>query len=103
MRNRLGIAAAFGVGMVSGFLLLTAQSGQPVPKADRPGDRPRDPAAEVVTRQPAPADRPEAKMSEHDQSDKFDPKNAAPVSPALKGQPNEGKVTGIDFNRDPFG
>jgi len=63
----------------------------------------RDPAAEAVKAQPVPADRPEQKQNEHDKSDKFDWKKPAPLTPALKDQPNGGRIAGFEFSRDPLG
>jgi cytochrome c peroxidase len=48
------------------------------------------------------SDRVEHQKTEHDQSNMFDGRNAAPLSPVLKDQPKEGKVSGFDFNRDPL-
>jgi hypothetical protein len=49
-----------------------------------------------------PADRPELQLSEHDRSDIFDFKKPAPLTPALKGQPKEGRISGFDLARDPL-
>jgi cytochrome c peroxidase len=65
-------------------------------------DRPRDPAAEATAVRDVPAQRPEQRLTEHDRSDVFDPARPAPISPALKGQPNQGRITGFDFARDPL-
>lgn len=48
-------------------------------------------------------ERPEQRLSEHDKSDNFSAKNAAPISQALSSQAKEGKITGFDFYRDPLG
>jgi cytochrome c peroxidase len=63
----------------------------------------RDPAAEAVKAQPVLAERPEQQQTEHDKSDKFDWKKPAPLTPALKDQPNGGRITGFEFSRDPLG
>jgi cytochrome c peroxidase len=81
---------------VCGSLLFNARPGQTQPPA-------RDPAADAVKAQPAPAERPEQKITDHDKSDRFDGKKPAPLSPALKGQPSGGRVTGFDFSRDLYG
>ncbi len=83
--------------------------------ADQPGSRtgaaatdapPPPQVADAVlaaqTTQPAPTTRPEQQLSDHDRSDIFKATNAPPSSPAFKGQPKEGKVTGFDFYRDPL-
>lgn len=38
----------------------------------------------------------------HDGSDKFDATKAIPISPVITNQPQEGKITGFDFYRDPL-
>jgi cytochrome c peroxidase len=63
----------------------------------------RDPAAEAVKAQPVPEERPEQKQTEHDKADKFDWKKPAPLTAALKDQPNGGRITGFEFSRDPLG
>ena len=63
----------------------------------------RDPAAEAVKAQPVPEERPEQKQTDHDKSDKFDWKKPAQLTPALKDQPNGGRIAGFEFSRDPLG
>ncbi|HYH64101.1 MAG TPA: cytochrome B6 [Urbifossiella sp.] len=96
MSYRTYTAALLVAGVAGGSLLLAAR-----PAATQPP--PRDPAAEAVKVQPTPADRPEQKLTDHDKSDKFDWKKPAPLSPALKDQPNGGRITGFEFSRDPLG
>src|SRR5207248_10851311 len=62
-----------------------------------------DPAEEAVKVKAAPADRPEAKLTQHDKSDKFDWTKPAPITEALKDQPNQGRILGFEFSRDPLG
>ena len=62
----------------------------------------RDPAAEAQCSKRVPAERPEQKLTEHDRSPQFDPTKPAPLTPALKDQPKEGRITGFDFARDPL-
>ncbi len=68
-----------------------------------PGAHPRDPAAEATNAQPVAAERPEQQQTEHDTSGAFDWKKPAPLTPALKDQPNGGRITGFEFSRDPLG
>src|SRR5437764_14985119 len=105
MKTRFGTAAAFAAGVLTGCLLRSAQSQQPAAKDEKKAAAQpvRDPAAEAVAPQPLPGDRPEAKQTAHDKSDVFDPKNAPPVSPALKDQPNGGKLAGFDSAGTPPG
>ncbi|MDB6120683.1 MAG: cpx [Verrucomicrobiaceae bacterium] len=53
---------------------------------------------------PSPVEmvRPEQKKNPHDLSDIFSPGAAPSSSPALKDQPDEGKMQGFDFARDPL-
>jgi cytochrome c peroxidase len=46
--------------------------------------------------------RPEQKQSDHDQSDLFKETKAKSSSPALGNQPEQGKINGFDFFRDPL-
>src|SRR4051812_43310762 len=64
--------------------------------------RPRDPAAEAQVQKQVPVERPEQRLTDHDRSPQFDPTKPAPLTPALKGQPKEGRITGFDFARDPL-
>ncbi len=67
-----------------------------------PPSRPADPAAEAVRVVQVPQDRPEQKLTEHDQSQLFDPTRPAPITPALQDQPDAGRLLGFDFARDPL-
>jgi peptidoglycan hydrolase-like protein with peptidoglycan-binding domain len=61
-----------------------------------------DPVQEAQTPRPVPATRPEQQRSEHDRSGRFQATNAQPSSPAFADQPDQGKVLGFDFFRDPL-
>ena len=70
----------------------------------------RSPDSRCATRPPRRPRRsrfrtsgPEQKQTEHDKSEKFDWKKPAPLTPALKDQPNGGRITGFEFSRDPLG
>ena len=97
MPRTVSVAVPLIAGLILGAWMSSATpqqpSGQPV----------RDPGAEAVTARPAEGDRPELKQTEHDKSDKFDWKKPAPLTPALKDQPNGGRITGFEFSRDPLG
>ncbi len=62
-----------------------------------------DPAAEAIAVREVPLKRPEQQITEHDQSPAFDITKPAPVNAALKNQPNQGRILGFDFARDPLG
>lgn len=61
-----------------------------------------DAPAEVQTPRQVPATRPEQRLSEHDKSPMFESGKPAPLTPAFGGQPEEGRVTGFEFYRDPL-
>jgi cytochrome c peroxidase len=57
---------------------------------------------EAQTPRVLPQDRPEQQRSAHDRSDRFQATQALPSSPAFADQPEQGKVLGFDFFRDPL-
>ncbi len=61
-----------------------------------------DAVQEAQTPREVPATRPEQQKNEHDRSDVFSAAKAPPSSPAFKTQPDEGKILGFDFYRDPL-
>lgn len=101
MRTTTASLAIVAVGLlIVGKLVLGQPKDQETKKAD--GPRPRDPAAEATRVKEISADRPEQHLTDHDKSDMFDPTKPAPLNPALKHQPKEGRITGFDFARDPL-
>src|SRR6185503_3653923 len=62
-----------------------------------------DPAAEAVAVRQVPLERPEQQVTEHDRSPMFDSTKPAPINGALADQPNQGRILGLDFSRDPLG
>ena len=73
---------------------------QEVPRP--PEQRPRDTVQEAQRSVITGLKRPEQSKTPHDQSDQFSAKKADPSSPAFKGQPKEGQISGFDFYRDPL-
>ena len=88
------LAAGFGLGILSG----QGQGGDKAPQKKAPPDAVTD----ITQQQGVPADRPEQKLSQHDKSDVFNPDNTPPSSKALLKQPEQGKLPGFDFARDPL-
>jgi cytochrome c peroxidase len=87
-----------GIGLLASTLMLAA--AQP---PERQGARPLpDAVQEAQTPRNASANRPEQQKTEHDQSDRFAAPKALPINPALADQPQQGKITGFDFYRDPL-
>jgi cytochrome c peroxidase len=106
MSRHIGRIVA-GILLLSGlaaFLLAQQPAAQPRPKAEKTkkAARPADVVEDAQTPRRAEAKRVEQRLSEHDRSSAFDDAQAKPVSPALAGQPKEGKVSGFDFYRDPL-
>ena len=83
---------AIGLALVSGAALMGQEA-----KPTRP-----DAVEEAQSPPRASGSRPEQQKSEHDRSDVFAADNAPPSSEAFKTQPDEGKVKGFDFYRDPL-
>jgi cytochrome c peroxidase len=107
MKSSLRLLAFVCVGTLLTTLIAwraIGQSAQPKPPAKNPAPATssRDAAAEAQTPRATPKARPEQQSSEHDKSAVFSAKNARAVTGALKHQPQEGKVTGFDFFRDPL-
>lgn len=100
-----GVAAAgFAAAVVSAQ---TAGKAGPPKASTGPGQSPparrlTDAVQDAQTPQPAEKKRPEQKLSEHDRSDAFDFDHAKPITRALDDQPEEGKIKGFDFYRDPL-
>ncbi|WP_136516295.1 cytochrome B6 [Geomonas edaphica] len=90
--SSLFIAAALILPAVNSW---TAE-GQPSRKA------PPDAVMEAQMPRDVPATRPEQQRGSHDQSDVFHTTKAEPSSTAFKNQPDEGKILGFDFYRDPL-
>jgi len=103
----MGFVAVLTAGMLAGVLvgnvLLTARQEERKDDKAKTADRPRDPVEDAQLTKTVPLDRTEQQLTEHDKSDIFDPTKPAPLTPALKGQPKDGRITGFDFARDPLG
>jgi cytochrome c peroxidase len=63
----------------------------------------QDAVEEAQSARPVAESRPEQQKSRHDRSGAFAAGAAPPSSAAFDGQPDEGKLLGFDFARDPFG
>lgn len=62
-----------------------------------------DAVQDAQTPRDVPRERPEQQQTEHDRAPAFAPGQPAPLSDVLKTQPNEGRILGFDFYRDPLG
>src|SRR5690349_21037402 len=99
MSHRLGASVLLLAATTAAVLLAAGQD----PAGKQSGQKARDPAAEAFPAKGPAGDRPEQKQTAHDKSEKFDWKKPAPISPALKDQPNGGRIAGFEFSRDPLG
>ena len=98
MKKKRGAVVSFFV--ISSLILINSNAfTQNVPAR---GVAPPDAVLDAQTPRKAPVTRPEQRKTEHDQSDMFSAKKADPSSEALKGQPDEGKMLGFEFYRDPL-
>jgi len=76
--------------------------------AERPAARnaavnaPGDAVEDAQRPRDVPRERAEQKLTEHDKAEAFRPGAPAPLTGALKSQPQEGRVLGFDFYRDPL-
>jgi hypothetical protein len=61
-----------------------------------------DAVQEAQTPRQVQVTRPEQQPTAHDQSDIFSGTNAPPSSPVFETQPDQGKMLGFDFARDPL-
>jgi cytochrome c peroxidase len=103
MHLRSNLTVGLVVFMVTGgasLLVFSEERSQPPAPVNRPA---KDAIAEAQ-RPPVKGEqtRPEQRLNQHDRSNIFDPKNAPPSSPALNQQPEQGKILGFDFARDPL-
>src|SRR5262249_11434864 len=73
------------------------------PNSPQQGTPKRDAVVDAQTTQNVPVTRPEQQKTEHDRSDIFKDTNAESSSPVLNNQPDQGKMPGFDFSRDPLG
>lgn len=88
------------LGFVCSGFMLTASAADTGPRLS--DGRVEDAVEDVQTPRKAAVTRPEQKLNAHDRSGDFVGPNAKPSSPAFKSQPDEGKVLGFDFARDPL-
>jgi cytochrome c peroxidase len=89
------------VGIASVVLLLVFSTVVRSQRASQGGTRP-DAVQEAQIPRTVPVERPEQQQSAHDRSPLFLATQAVPSSTALAGQPEEGKVLGFEFYRDPL-
>ncbi len=100
MKTKKGTAILSSI-VMTGFLLVSSESWTQT-KASSTQKAPNDAVMEAQTSKVVPITRPEQKKNEHDLKDIFIPTKAEPSSTAFKEQPEEGKMEGFEFYRDPL-
>ncbi len=90
------------VGSLTIALLVVRSFAQDEARRTAPASAPYDAIQDFQSPRAAPATRPEQQKNEHDQSNVFSATQAEPSSTAFQQQPDEGKVKGFDFYRDPL-
>lgn len=88
--------------LLAAGLLVAGVDAWSQPSASTPGTAPHDAVLDAQTPRKVELKRPEQQLTEHDKSNIFDAKKALPSSTVLAGQPEEGKIKGFDFYRDPL-
>ncbi len=78
------------------------QNANPNADPNQPSNHHRDAVEDVQNPRNTVAERPEQKLTERDQAERFRAKAAPAVSSALEAQPSEGRMLGFDFAIDPL-
>jgi cytochrome c peroxidase len=107
MNERFRRAAVLSIAAGIGAVALWACAADPIrkpldPNTAKPSAVPFDTVADAQTTQPPAGDRPEQKKQPQDQGAKFDAGTAPGASTAFDQQPDQGKIKGFDFYRDPL-
>lgn len=100
----LTIAAATGAAGILAFACLADK--KPAQRGQKESRESADPAGDAVSAaqipRPVSEDRVEQRKTEHDRSGIFAATAAQPAALALAEQPDQGKILGFDFFRDPL-
>src|SRR5215208_5679068 len=102
MLNQNRLAFALKIFVVISYLAGWGWSYQATGRRTAEVNQTRDAVVEAQTSRETPVTRPEQRKTEHDRSNVFKGTSAKPSSPAFENQPDQGKVTGFDFARDPL-
>jgi cytochrome c peroxidase len=102
MLNKIRWTVSLKLSVIILFLMGWAWAQQTTNRRPTEGTQTRDAVVEAQTTRDVPVTRPEQRKTDHDRSDIFKSTNAKPSSPALDNQPEQGKINGFDFARDPL-
>ncbi|WP_026841557.1 hypothetical protein [Citrifermentans bremense] len=83
-------------------LIIPATRSWTQPQETAARKAPYDAVQDAQTPREVARPRPEQQKDQHDNSDLFTATKAEPASTAFKNQPDEGKILGFDFYRDPL-
>uniref|UniRef100_C6E5E2 Cytochrome c peroxidase n=1 Tax=Geobacter sp. (strain M21) TaxID=443144 RepID=C6E5E2_GEOSM len=83
-------------------LIIPATKSWTQPQGETARKAPYDAVQDAQTPREVARTRPEQQKDQHDNSDLFTATKAEPSSTAFKNQPDEGKILGFDFYRDPL-
>ncbi|ACH37841.1 cytochrome c catalase [Citrifermentans bemidjiense Bem] len=83
-------------------LIIPATRSWTQPQGENARKAPYDAVQDAQTPREVARTRPEQQKGQHDNSDLFMATKAEPASTAFKNQPDEGKILGFDFYRDPL-
>lgn len=101
MRRTICLPICLAAGLLWAGLALLARGDEQSSQIE--ATAPRDAVADSQTAQDVPRERPEQKRTKHDTSDILKTGNAPPITKALAGQKDEGRMLGFDLYRDPVG
>ncbi len=100
MRNPRTLLAAVALAALACGVTLTVSSQER--GKSPPAKPPHDAVADAQSPRDVPAERPEQQKNDHDRSGLFAAENARQSSTAFADQPEQGRITGFDFYRDPL-
>jgi cytochrome c peroxidase len=100
MRNPRTLLAAVALAALACGVTLTVSSQER--GKSPPAKPPHDAVADAQTPRDVHAERPEQQKNDHDRSGLFAAENARQSSTAFSDQPEQGRITGFDFYRDPL-
>ncbi|HBG06951.1 MAG: cytochrome B6 [Geobacteraceae bacterium GWC2_58_44] len=99
---RKSTAAIGSLLLAAGLVLTATESWTQSPRTTERKVPPHDAVLDAQTPRDVPRTRPEQQKNRHDLSDVFSATKADPSSTAFNGQPENGKMLGFDFVRDPL-
>jgi cytochrome c peroxidase len=97
--KRMRVVAVVAIVITSGVVLATSNGWTEQKKSQQ---APHDAVNDFMNPRDVPRTRPEQQLNAHDRADIFKGTSAEPASTAFDNQPDDGKMLGFDFARDPL-